>query len=374
MRRTVAIQSASTTSYWRIAKSRDTSSTLENQLWSVSCPDASHCWAVGNSQTGVMNGSATLIEVWQGHKWKIQSSPNTGPTDADFLFGISCVSTVDCWTVGYYDNNGGGYTSFVEHWNGADWAIVTSPNVGGGLVGVSCLSSNSCWAVGGSDSTSPQGTLVEHWDGTSWAIVASPSTSPSEDLLNGVTCSSTDSCWAFGYSGIIAEGTWVFTPLLLHWDGSLWSIFSGSASGATSGTLGGMTCSSISSCWVVGQSGQRQTLVEQWDGSTWAQVDSPNSPSYPNDFLTSVTCISSSDCWAVGSSGTNGPQTPLVENWNGSAWSLGVAEMPSGGSNVTLSGVDCVSHKSCWAVGQFQAANGTYQTVIEHKVSTRSPT
>jgi hypothetical protein len=43
--------------------------------------------------------------------------------------------------------------------------------------GVSGVASNDVWAVGtGSSSTTP---LVEHWNGTQWSIVSTPSLPPS---------------------------------------------------------------------------------------------------------------------------------------------------------------------------------------------------
>jgi hypothetical protein len=74
--------------------------------------------------------------------------------------------------------------------------------------------------------------------------------------------------------------------------------------------LFGVTCVSASNCWAVGSVFDSNaipnyaTLIERWDGTSWAVVASPNTTdaggnAYPN-FLTGVTCVSASDCWAVG--------------------------------------------------------------------------
>ena len=64
-----------------------------------------------------------------------------------------------------------------------------------------------------------------------------------------------------------------------------------------------MTCVSASDCWAVGYlwpGSTYQTLIEQWDGSAWAIVASPNTSSTHTNVLQGVTCVSAADCWAVG--------------------------------------------------------------------------
>ena len=39
--------------------------------------------------------------------------------------------------------------------------------------------------------------------------------------------------------------------------------------------------------------------------------------------LAAISCAGASECWAAGESfGSGGTTTPLLENWNGKAWSL----------------------------------------------------
>ena len=63
-----------------------------------------------------------------------------------------------------------------------------------------------------------------------------------------------------------------------------------------------MTCTSASDCWAVGNYNNGDvdyTLIEQWNGTSWAIASSPNSL-FRYDGLVSVTCASPSECWAVG--------------------------------------------------------------------------
>src|ERR1700693_3055889 len=57
------------------------------------------------------------------------------------------------------------------------WRLVRSPNVGSGDNGLAALdvvSSTDIWAVGNSLSGDVRSTLVEHWDGARWSVVPSP--------------------------------------------------------------------------------------------------------------------------------------------------------------------------------------------------------
>ena len=108
--------------------------------------------------------------------WTRVPSPNPNPSlSEDQLFGISAVSPSDAWAVGYWESNVN-YETLVEHWNGTGWSKVPSPNSSIGLKGngnilngVSGLSSTDAWAVG-NDSTGTYSytVLILHWNGSQW--------------------------------------------------------------------------------------------------------------------------------------------------------------------------------------------------------------
>src|SRR5207244_508039 len=115
-------------------------------------------------------------------------------------------------------------------------------------------------------------------------------------------------------------------------------------------------------------------LIEHWNGTSWAIVNSPNATSLDNfiedSYLNGVTCASASDCWAVGydfSSPNEGFQ-PLIEHSNGTLWSIVAA--PNTGAGALLDSVTCPSTSDCWAVGHYDASYATVphpnQTFIEH--------
>ncbi len=325
----------------------------------VSCTSTTNCFAVGSSGDGSV--SSTLIERWNGTSWAIIPSPNpTGATDSA-LNDVSCTSITNCFAVGT-----GGVGTLVERWDGTSWAIVPSPNPTGEpqnvLTDVSCVSATSCFAVGWFGHTfGPRDTLfetlVERWNGTSWAIVPSPNPigSPYSNLF-GVSCTSATNCFAVGFSGSNAGPP--FSTLIERWDGTSWAIVpSPNPSAATSSHLYGVSCSSTDSCFAVGYfvgSTTFPTLVERWDGTSWAIVPSPISTGALND----VSCTSTTNCLAVGS--------PNVERWNGTSWGIVPSGNPTGARGGTLLGVSCTNTRSCFAVG-YRGTDSGAVTLVERR-------
>jgi hypothetical protein len=341
----------------------DSSILTERYINAVACTTASDCWAVGHYVTRNGGGvEQTLIEHWDGTSWSIVFSPNSSSTE-DSLESVTCTSASDCWAVG---NTSGGYTeTMVEHWDGTSWSIISSPNAGqiNSLLNVTCTSASDCWAVGDYQTNldgSAQ-TLIEHWDGTSWSIAGSPNPANATDSnLYGVTCTSESDCWAVGTWWTPVNNAAIWQPFIEHWDGTSWSVVmspSVPAGPAQPNILTGVTCTSASDCWAVGDyqpngSPVRQTLTEHWDGTSWSIVFSPNSSSTEN-WLESVTCTSASDCWAVGFLPASGYNRTLIEHWDGISWSIVTSPNTSDTQDNYLYGVACTSASDCWAVGYY---------------------
>src|SRR6476620_862344 len=241
-----------------------------------------------SSPTAGFPGFAGMPQIGD---WSIVSSPNPNTTQYNDLYGVTCVSASECWAVGNYTNESSIPRTLIERWDGTSWAIVSSPNTNttdrNFLTGVTCASPSDCWAVGYYYNGSVIQTLIERWDGTSWAIVSSPNTSTTQpNYLYGVTCVSASDCWAVGtyYNGILPVQT-----LIERWEGTSWAIVSSpNTSAAEDNNLYGVTCVSASECWAVGnyynESSIAQTLIERWEGTSWAIVSSPNtSTTHDND-------------------------------------------------------------------------------------------
>jgi hypothetical protein len=137
--------------------------------------------------------------------------------------------------------------------------------------------------------------------------------------------------------------------------------------GYTEAKLRAVDCPLSSNCVAVGSYGSEQLpLVEQWNGSTWSvkSVPLPNAP-YPlgsKASLNGVSCTGTSSCTVVGTYTDNlAHERPFAYRWNGTTWSLmTMAELPTEGFNVTesgLNGVSCVS-TTCVAVGTYHVGPG----------------
>jgi hypothetical protein len=364
-------------SNWSIVTSPNTSTT-QNNLLGVTCVSASDCWAVG-SYVASSGAPRTLIEHWDGTAWAIVPSPNASLPN-NVLSGVTCVSASDCWAVGYYVSGPSVYQTLIERWDGTSWVIVSSPNAAqiNLLNGVTCRSASDCWAIGyseivGAGTLNIDQTLIERWDGTAWTIVTSPNASAwPKNFLFGVTCVSASDCWAIGFSQSLVGTSNINQTLIERWDGTAWAIVSSpNTLAALDNYLDGVTCVSASDCWAVGYYGNVsmtawQTLIEHWDGTAWAIVNSPNTSTTQRNYLYGVTCVSASECWAVGLSvnGSGFSQT-LIERWDGTSWAIVSSPSTSASQYNFLYGVTCVSATDCWAVGYYY--NGSVSlTLTEH--------
>jgi hypothetical protein len=340
-------------------------------MYGVACGSKSQCFAVGSSPGS--SAFQTLIERWNGSSWTVATSPNTSASEIDAFKGTTCTSASDCWAVGYSSGPMRfGSSALIEHWNGTSWMTVDSAAVAGPLESVACTSASKCWAVGYHlNDNGVQQTLIGQWDGSAWNSVGSPNATTSDkNVLQAITCASSAQCWAVGYSH--NGKTSVDQTLIEHWDGSSWSIVtSRNPSAVESSYLNGIVCSSISQCWAVGyqdvgNGGSQETLIEEWDGSTWNIVRSPNTASTQNNVLQAVTCVSPSQCWAVGNSHNieAGVDQTLIQRWNGTSWSIVTSPNTAGREANVLEGITCPSTSQCWAVGYFNIGD-TSNTLIE---------
>jgi hypothetical protein len=148
---------------------------------------------------------------------------------------VSADATNDVWAVGFTGPENDRSKTLVMHYDGTSWKKSPSPSVGSGaseLNGVVALAPNDVWAVGFSTPVAPPKsaatlTLIEHYDGTSWTVVTSPNIGPNSanqsNRLFGITAVSPTDIWAFG-SYFAADGSGHQKTLLLHWDGTAWSV------------------------------------------------------------------------------------------------------------------------------------------------------
>ncbi len=323
----------------------------------------------GLSGTGVVFAKAQAPLV-SHHKetaltrgtWKIVPSANIALSSCT-LYAVAAVSASDVWAVGWYYNNSiNAFQTLIEQWNGTSWSVVASPNASSGLnqlYSVAAVSTNDVWAVGEYFNTSSDitETLIEHWDGSSWSVVSSPGLTYS--VLYSVTAFSASDIWAVGDAG--------GSSLVEQWNGTSWNVVTSPNLGSIDILQSVTQVPGSSNLWAVGNylnSGVgTQTLIEQWNGTSWSIVSSPNVGSVAN-YLVSVAASSANDVWAVGEYLNKGGTVmlTLIEHWNGSQWSF----VPSPKGDGFLSGVATVpGSRKVWGVGYYLNTAGYFQTLIE---------
>src|SRR5262249_44532989 len=106
---------------WAVVPSPNQSN-FNNTLVGVSCPAPTTCIAVGSYLNG--NRLRTLVETWNGTSWSITPSPNLG-AGGDELLSVSCVNATSCVAAGYTGDSVNGSATLIETWDGAGWSIAS---------------------------------------------------------------------------------------------------------------------------------------------------------------------------------------------------------------------------------------------------------
>jgi hypothetical protein len=258
------------------------------------------------------------------------------------LSGVSCTSATACIAVGDYYNSAGVEVTLAEAWNGKKWEIgepTPNPNgaTGSYLSGVSCASATACSAVGGYyPSAGIDVTLTEAWNGKKWAIEPTANLNGAFSSLSGVSCTSATACTAVGsYFSYSVSGV---VTLVEVWNGRTWA----TETTPDAGYLNGVSCTSATACTAVGLG------AEAWNGKTWETETTPGV-----GYLNGVSCTSATACTAVGSyASRTGTGLTLAEAWNGKTWTVEVPA-PQGFSLATANG-------SVFPAGTAPALAGTH--------------
>jgi hypothetical protein len=355
---------ASAAGWFRVASPNPVA--ITGQLFWVACSGPSACMAVGTRVTPTGVG-VSVSERWNGSSWRSLSTPAPAGAEVSDLFGVSCPSSSSCYAVGAFIDAGGTQHAFAERWNGTTWSVASLPPLPGArgskLNAVQCTSATACTAVGVYMNQAGMGlTLVERWDGSSWTVQPSRNVSGAQlSALSGVWCTSSSACVAVGFtdSGTLAE----------RWNGSAWSIQPTPSPGNLAG-LDGVSCSSAGGCTAVGNyqnsTGGSVNLAERWNGSAWTVQSTPNPTGAQNGFLNDVWCSSSADCIAVGASfdGSSTAST-VVERWNGSAWRIVTSPGVSSGRGSLLLALACPAVSRCIATGYGSDKSNVLVTLAE---------
>jgi hypothetical protein len=198
-------------------------------------------------------------------------------------------------------------------------------------------------------------THILHWDGVVWSKVLSPDV-PGEAVneLQSVAARSANEVWAVGWhraGGIETMGT-----LVERWDGTSWAIVPSPNPGPTGNSLQAVAVVGDTEAWAVGSmydvSVIGRPLSIHWDGSQWTAVDVPV-PSFCTErtYLTDVAARRAKLVLATGYCTTPAGEQGFILRWNGRKWSVvaGPDQIPV---QSNLEGITFVSGTEAWAVGR----------------------
>ncbi len=191
--------------------------------------------------------------------------------------------------------------------------------------------------------------------------------------IGNISCLSTTDCFASGYDQLPNPNpaansypqkapSFLYHPLLWHWEGKSWSFVDAPISG--SAVLVGDACPAANSCFAVGGQlvgklgNQYVAVIEHYNGVSWSPSPVP-SPS--GAVLNGVACSSSTDCMAVGTRQTSSSTAHvLMDHWDGKSWSGSSAPSPAQSMWSVMNSVTCLSASDCLALGDYdKAAKGS---------------
>ncbi len=196
-----------------------------------------------------------------------------------------------------------------------------------------------------------------------WTGTQPPNPGANANSLRGVDVVSACDAWAVGnYRGSDNRPK----TLIERWNGSSWAVVPSPSPGMRDNLLTSVRGVSPSNIWAVGfylNGPVPRSLILHWNGRVWKRVRIPDLGSGFSQ-LDGVRAISASDAWAVGERAINNAAKTLILHWNGHAWKQ--VSAPSPGSESTLAGVAVTSAKDVWAVGSVITSNDTSKTLILH--------
>ena len=99
--------------------------------------------------------------------------------------------------------------------------------------------------------------------------------------------------------------------------------------------------------------------------STWSIVPSPDVAATTDEGFLGDSCVSSIFCMAVGYASNGTVDQTLAEQWNGSAWSIVPSPNPPMTLGSELDAVSCLSSTFCMAIGRAYDSGDHHQTLVE---------
>ena len=274
--------------------------------------------------------------------------PAPGLTNHDTGFnGISAFSPSEAVAVGF-SNTGAGYRPLADSWDGASWQLTALPSTlrSATLVDVAMLGHGDAWAVGKTAKAGIQKPVLVHWDGSAWTTATAPNIG---GALLAVTATPPSGAWAVGYR----ESPHGDTGVVMRFDGTRWTDVTPPA--ADGMVLADVSADAAGEVWVVGYTTLGSSLAPVALAGTTAPAGHRRRPPIlvrRAAAFRAVIARSSTDAWAAGMrlDGVTAQYRPLVEHWDGTAWTV-VDSPPVSGESELLALADIPGNGDLWVSG-----------------------
>jgi hypothetical protein len=235
------------------------------------------------------------------------------------------------------------------------------------------------------DAASGGGTLTSSSSGpqpclSGWSVARRPFVSGVFDELLASSAVSHDDVWAVGTRQVLSTQPPAATTsppdnrssaLIEHWDGRQWTEVPGADLGERSAALSDVVAVAANDVWSVGsfKSSRNQgsgPLIEHWDGRAWSLVEGAPFPSGGDEWrgLQAIAVVSSADIWIKGGESITVPgdwsNHDIYEHWDGRQWTLFEGPQvidPTIGSGGT-GPISADRTGDVWAVGQIGGFEG----------------
>ena len=273
---------------WRVMPT-PLSHTEISELNAVSCSSPQACTAVGDHLISRSARLVTVVMRWNGKAWAMQSTPSS-PGEGQ-LFSVSCPAAAACTAIGSLGSAAGAGQAAIlaAHWDGRTWTPQPVPAPAGGpgqMHSVACASAKSCVAAGvnyapgaeGAPGAGRQWPASVVWNGSTWKLAPVPRPRQAKDgaYLYGVDCSAATACTA---AGSYTPGTEGGPTMAGRWNGTFWSLQDSKTPSGDTAELTSVSCPASRVCIAVGDSGTNarpeHTLAERWNGSAWSLTPTP---------------------------------------------------------------------------------------------------
>jgi len=311
----------------------------------------------------VLVAVAAAVPALAATTWKTDTVAQPAGVDFTNFGGAFVASPTEAFAVGSQRQSSSlDFTQLIESFSGSSFSVTAGASVPGasttGLNAAGGSGPKDVWAVGNQNG-STNSTLIEHFNGTSWSLVSSPAIA--DGSFSSVSADSPTDAWAVGGQQINDPHNTFNTTLTEHWNGSAWQTvanpFGNMSSVFPKDTLVSVVAISPTDAWAIGRQGMQHgqsSILENWNGSSWTIVSQP----VAGAILNGLSATGPNDVWAVGNGG-------VIEHFNGTAWSQ--VSDPAG-SNENLASIAALTPTDEWTVSTdgtlTEQGNGTTFTSV----------